>query len=424
MTSQQLSRRTRCTRARTRAIVTVGALTLALLLGAGGYVAVAANAQAPTPTVELSDDVTAPFTADTAGAQALVDAHALPTAIGWSHTNEVWTNDDTAYPLGSITKLITILVAMDHKPLEAGADGETYTWTAADAARTDEYLAVDGVAYSIPVGTELTQRQMLQFIFLPSANDFAYAYALWVFGSNEAFLGALEEWKVKHDLTSISFVEPTGMEMEDQASAADLVRVAQLALDNPAIREFNGTVTAEMPWGVGTIENSNPLLGVMPGVIGTKTGTLHAFGYNLIASQEADAAGRPVTKISVTLGRPSAADRAASGRNVLTAMDELPQQVELVTAGEEVGTATTADGVRVALHTADSVAAVMLPGEDASYELDVDFGEASEAEAGSEVGVLRVSSPSGAHEVPVVTADAVSEPDLAWRLLNPGLLFD
>lgn len=392
-----------------------------LVLGASGYTAAAALAPLPGPTVEVAAGATDPFVVDAAGAQAAVDAHGLPTAIGWAHDDEVWTNDETAYPLGSITKLITILVCMDYKPLEASAYGETYIWTAEDAARTDGYLAVDGVAYSIPVGTELTQRDMLKFIFLPSANDFAYAYAMWVFGSNEAFLAALDEWTTKHGLESISFIEPTGMEMDDRASAADLVRVTRLALQNPAIPEFNGMKTAEMPWGVGVIENSNPLLGVVPGVVGTKTGTLHAFGYNLIVSQEADAAGRPITKISVTLGRPSGAARAASGEAVLNSMTELPQEVELVAAGETVGSLVTVDGTSVPLVTADAATAVLLPGEEATFTIDLE--EEAPSEAGSTAGVMVVSSPAGEIEVPVVIGGEIPEPDLQWRLMNPGVLF-
>src|SRR5699024_11015038 len=118
------------------------------------------------------------------------------------------------------TKLIMMLVSMEHRPLEPGSEGETYVWTAEDAARTEGYLAVDGVAYRIPVGTEITQRDMLKFIFLPSANDMAHTYALWTFGSNEAFLEALDAWKAEHGFDSITLVEPTGMNTDDRASAA------------------------------------------------------------------------------------------------------------------------------------------------------------------------------------------------------------
>src|SRR5690606_32955505 len=122
-----------------------------LLLAGGGYVTAAWLAPLPEPRLDITsaeiDTVTVP--GDTA--QAAVDAQTLPTAIGWLHDDEVWSNDDAVYPLGSITKLIMVLVCMEQKPLEPGADGDTYVWTAADAALTEQFMAVDGVAYSIPV---------------------------------------------------------------------------------------------------------------------------------------------------------------------------------------------------------------------------------------------------------------------------------
>ncbi|GAB2573605.1 D-alanyl-D-alanine carboxypeptidase [Leucobacter ruminantium] len=409
------------TRRRRRRALTATLLTVALALAAAGYTLTAANATLPEPRIEAASEAARTVAPDPAAAQAAVDARELPTAIGWAEDEEVWSNDDNAYPLGSITKLITVLVCMDAKPLEPGAEGETYVWTAEDAARTDEYLAVDGVAYSIPVGTELTQRDMLKFIFLPSANDYAHAYALWTFGSNEAYLAAFEAWKQRHGLESISLVEPTGMTPDDRASAADLVRVARLALQNPTIAEFNGMQTAEMPWGIGTIENSNPLLGVMPGVIGTKTGTIFS-SYNLIVSQRVDVGGREAVNIAVTLARPSKTARADSGREMLEAMAALPQQVEIVAEGEEVGTAVTADGQRVRLVTSAGASATLLPGEAAEVEARL-ADRLRAGDAGAEAGVLLVSSPAGEQEIPVVTDAAIVEPELWWRLTNPGTLF-
>lgn len=401
----------------------IAVLCVALLvLCGGGYVAAAALAPEPPLTAELAPGEEAPrsVTPDAAGAQAIVDAQALPTAIGWHHDDEVWSNDDAAYPLGSIAKLITVLVTMDYKPLAPGADGDIYTWTAADAARTRDYLAMDGVAYAIPVGTQLTQRQMLEFIFLPSANDYAHAYALWVFGSNDAFLEALAGFTERHGLHSVQLTEPTGMVVEDHASAADLVRIARLALANPTIAELNATPTAVMPWGVGQIENSNQLLGVMPGVIGTKTGTIYS-AYNFIVSQRVDVAGRELVNIAVTLARPSKQARADSGREMLTAMGTLPQAITVVTQGERVGTVTAPTGETVGLIAAESLQTTLVPGEEALRHTVLT--PVTPGPAGAQAGVIRVTTSQGEHEIPILTDAPIGRPDLAWRLTHPQELF-
>lgn len=400
---------------------TVTALIALIVVAGVAYVSACALAPLPGLQVSLAEAAERQVDLEPALAEAAVTGQELPTAIGWADGEEVWSNDDTAYALGSVSKLITVLVCLEAQPLEPGADGPTYVWTAEDRANQDYYLSLDGVAYPIPVGTEITLRQMLQFIFLPSSNDYAYAYAMWVFGSNEAFLEAVERFKDEHGLESLNFVEPTGMDDHNRSSAADLVRIARIAIDNPTVREFNGMQSAEMPWGVGLIENTNPLLGQMPGIIGVKTGMLSTVGYNFVAAQQTDAFGREVIGISVTLARPSKEARAESGREMLTRMTDMPQQVEIVAEGEEVGSVLTVTGERVALVTTGGASAVLLPGEGARRTIDL--GTVTAGPLGSAAGAVLVSTPTGDAEVPVVTAGEITEPDLWWRLTHPGELF-
>lgn len=400
---------------------TVLAAGLVLVLAGAAYVAACAFTVLPDPRVSLTVEAELQIDAEAATAQAVVDAQTLPTAIGWAPGEAVWSNDDTAYPIASIAKLITVLVCLDAQPLEPGTDGPSYTWSAADRTRQNYYLSLDGIAYPVPVGTEITLRQMLELIFLPSANDFAAAYAYWTFGDNDTFLEAVAAFSAKHGLSSLSLVEPTGLDAGNQATAADLVRIARIALENPTVREFTGMQSAVMPWGIGLIENTNPLLGEVPGVIGLKTGSLNVVGYNLALAQQTDALGREIINISVTLARPSREDRAASGREMLAAMAPLPQPYDLVAEGETVGSALTITGERVALVTTGSAGTVMLPAE-ASHRT-VELGQVTPGPAGSAVGAVRVTSPTGNLEIPVVTTAVIEEPDLWWRLTHPALVF-
>ena len=391
------------------------------LAAAGVYTVAAAGAELPDPELTVTAPAPQPASASDELAQAAVDAQSLPTAIGWAESDDVWTNDDQVYSLASVSKLITVLVALEARPLAPGSDGETHVWSAEDAAQQAAYIADDGVAYPVPVGTEMTERQMLTLIFLPSANDFADAYARWVFGSNEAFLEAVEAWKVEHGITSLEFVEPTGMDEGNRASAADLVRVARIALANPTVTQFTNLVSAEMPWGIGTVENTNPLLTERPGMLGLKTGTSSSAGYNLVAAQRVDAHGREVTKISVTLGRGSIEARAQSGRDMLAAMDALPQVVPVVEAGLEVGEAVAATGEQLPLAAAAAASAVLLPGETATVEVLLAAGAGDFAP--DQAGVLTVTAPSGTEAVPVVREGTFAEPDLWWRVTHPAALW-
>ncbi|GAA2824979.1 D-alanyl-D-alanine carboxypeptidase (penicillin-binding protein 5/6) [Leucobacter komagatae] len=398
--------------------VVAWALPAALLLGAGGYVWAAANAPLPEPTLTQAA-AAEPITARADAPQAVVDERELPTAIGWLHTDDVWSNDGGVYPLASISKLITVLVCQEREPLAPGDEGRTYTWSAADRDRQNGYIALDGVAYPIPVGTEVTLREMLTLIFLPSANDFAAAYAYSVFGDNDTFVAAVRDWAERNGLESLEMVEPTGMDEGNRASAADLVRIARMALNNPTISEFTGTQSATMPWGIGVIENTNPLLGELPGMLGVKTGRSDSAGFNFIAAQSDMAGEREVVKISVTLARPSLQARAQSGREMLAAIGELPLPVEVVRAGEQIGTLTGVDGATVNVTAASAASTTLLPGETTKRTVEL-RDDAATAES---PGTIRVEAPTGPIEVALKRDGELPEPDLWWRITHPSELF-
>ena len=417
MTTARMSARRLRTRSRPFTVALVSFLTLAL--AAGGYTWAVAATELPALHAELSVQPVATFTTTDESAQAAVDTQAEPTAIGWTDNNSVWSNDDATYPIASLVKVVTVLVGLGEQPLEAGADGPSYVWSTQDRQRQNEILAMLGVAQPVPVGTELTMRQMLQLAMLPSSNDFAEAYAYWVFGDNETFLAAVDRFKAEHGLDSLTIVEPTGLDARNQATAADMVRLARIALQHPTLVELSSTESVELPWGVGLIENTNPLLGTVPGVIGVKTGALG--GYNLMLAQEAEVLGRPVINISVTLQRPTKLARAESGQVMLAAMAELPQLHAVAVEGQQVGTVTTWEGTTVQLVTQASVDTVLLPAELATRTIDI--GGVKAVESGQQVGQIVVDSPAGDGEVAIVTATAIEEPGLWWRLTHPGIVF-
>lgn len=411
--------RRRMSRRRARRLTAT--LTALVILLAGGYTAAAALTPLPAPVIEADAEPQQTFEADPAVPQAAVDAEALPTAVGWLHDDEVWTNTRQAHPIASISKLVTVLVGLEQQPLEGGEDGPVHVWSAEDRARSDAYLAQQGVAFPIPVGTEVTTRQMLTLALVPSANDFAAAYAYSIFGDNDGFVAAVEDWKTRNGLDSLVLAEPTGMDERNAATPSDVLRITRLALQQPAIAEITRLPRAELPWGIGLVESTNPLFGVLPDVLGAKTGRTSAAGYNLAAAQAGTASDRGIVKLSVVLGRPSEEDRVASSVAALTALDAAPQTVDLVEAGERIGTAVTIDGAQVPLITAGAASAVLLPGETATRIAELD--PLGEGEAGQAAGAVHVETPVGIEEIPVVTTEAIVEPDLWWRLTHPALVF-
>ena len=414
-----------------RARVIAATIAGIVLLSAGGYTAACALAPLPAPTLEYEGGAERTVTADEAPALAAVRAGAIgvgsegsgsgndATAVGWLDGEQVWANTDEAMPIASITKLVTALVALERQPIEG--DGPVHVWTEADRQRQDDYLAVDGVAFPIPVGTEVTVKQMLTLAILPSANDFASAYAYSVFGDNDAFVAAVDDWKQRHGITSLVLAEPSGMDEANVASPADVLRIVRLALQQPVLAELIATPRAELPWGIGVVESTNPLFSRIPDVRGAKTGRTDVAGYNLAAAQGAVAGERPVVKLSVVLGRETPQGRITSSIGALTALDAAPQDLEVIAEGERIGSAVTVDGRRVPLVASADKSVVLLPGEKASRIAELSPVRAGEA--GRTAGAVRIESPDGELEVPVLVGESFEEPDLLWRLTHPGRLF-
>lgn len=325
--------------------------SIVIALGLGAFLAVSVLAPVPmlSPVVSAAPGPDSAVTSAQAASVELtsdaaiatvVASQSLPSAAGWissasltgavSGTDSIWTNDDSAHPIASLTKLVTALVGLEQEPLEPGEAGAVHVWDEYDIERQDELLALNGVAFPIPIGTEVTHQQMLTLMLVPSANDFAMSYAYSIFGDNEAFVQAVDAWKERHGLSSLQVVEPSGMSPGNLANAADLVRISQLALAQPVVAEIIGSASADLPWGIGEVMNSNPLFGVMPGIVGVKTGFTEEAGYNLAAATQSESDGYTFTAIAVVLGRDSVESSAEDAEVLLTALAATPRTAKVV----------------------------------------------------------------------------------------------
>lgn len=397
--------------------VTVGVTALILVFAV--YSLAIATAPLPPLSPSLSVEAETEFAADGAPAQAAADAQAGPTAVGWLHEDQVWANDDGAYRIASLTKMITALVGLEAVPVEAGSDGPVYTVTAADDEVLAEIIADGGTFAPAPAGLELTTRQMLELILVPSANNYATSYARWIFGSDDAYLAAANDWLARHGFDSVQIHDASGMNDDNRANAADMLRISKLVLEDPLLAQIVAASVINIP-ELGEITTTNRLLGD-PGVIGVKTGTVFPEAYNLAVAQRGSESGRDLVALTVVLERPSADARAEDGRAVLASLAIAWQTMPLVEAGEEIGTVTTWTGAEVALVSDASATAVLVPGEAAIRTNSL--SPLSAGPAGSVAGTVRISAPGGEQEVSVMTAAAIPEPGFWWKFSHPGALF-
>jgi serine-type D-Ala-D-Ala carboxypeptidase (penicillin-binding protein 5/6) len=213
-------------------------------------------------------------------------------------------------PIASVAKVMTAyLVLRDHR-LGPGEDGPTITLTDADVADTDRRRGQEESVVSIADGEQLTERQALQALLLPSANNIAAVLARWDAGSAERFVARMNATARSLGMTHTHYTDPSGYDDATVSTAADQVRIVDRAMRLPVFASIVATPSAPLPVA-GTVRNTNTLLGT-DGFVGVKTGSTAAAGgcFAFRAIRWVD--GKRTTITGVVLGQPGR-DRIAAG---------------------------------------------------------------------------------------------------------------
>ena len=162
------------------------------------------------------------------------------------------------------------LVLRDH-PLRLGEDGPTITLTDADVADTDRRRRQRESVVSVAAGEQLTERQALQALLLPSANNIAAVLARWDAGSADRFVARMNAAARSLGMTHTRYTDPSGYDDATVSTAADQVRIVDRAMRLPVFASIVATPSATLPVA-GTVHNTNTLLG-HNGFVGVKTGS-------------------------------------------------------------------------------------------------------------------------------------------------------
>ena len=207
-----------------------------------------------------------------------------------------------AAAIASVAKVMTAYVVLRDHPLRLGHDGPTITLTAADVADTDRRRRRQESVVSIAAGEQLTERQALQALLLPSANNIAAVLAQWDAGSASRFVARMNATARSLGMTHTRYTDPSGYDDATVSTAADQVRIVDRAMRLPVFASIVATSSATLPVA-GTVDNTNTLLG-HNGFVGVKTGSTAAAGgcFAFRAIRWID--GKRTTITGVVLGQP------------------------------------------------------------------------------------------------------------------------
>ncbi len=181
---------------------------------------------------------------------------------------------DERRPMASLTKIMTALLILENHTLDESV-------TVPPIA--DE---IKGSTIGLTAGQRLSVRSLLYALLLPSANDAAYALAVFDGRRIGTFVQRMNDRAESLGLTNTRFANPAGLDSEQQYSTPrDLAWLTLAALKNDHFRTIVGTRTARIVASDGTefsLKNTNEMLHYNANVFGVKTGTTDKAGECLI----------------------------------------------------------------------------------------------------------------------------------------------
>ncbi|WP_350349898.1 serine hydrolase [Agromyces sp. G08B096] len=409
----QLARR-RMYRRRRIAAATVVAVLLALILGGVVYVSSALGAEVPAASPEVIDP--APVSQP---AQPLVLPGTGEFAVAAVGREGLLAASESQAPMAiaSIAKVVTALTVLQAHPVAAGEQGPGIEYTDADVDIYWDMVAQNGSVAPVSPGTTLSLKQSLEAMLLPSGNNYAISIANWAFGSEAAYVDAARAWLAEHGLAETVIADASGLSLENVSTPADLVKLGELALQEPALAAIVGEQAVDLP-GVGRVENSNKLLGTH-GVDGIKTGTTDDAA-NLLFSADYLVGESTVTVVGVVLGQATHAELRAQVAALLDSVAPGFREVEALAAGAKLATYRTPWGETATATAADGASVVVW--SDTPVDVAVTAEPVALADAGEEVGVATVTAGSQVIEIPIRLERSIEDPGAWWRLTNPGAL--
>ena len=326
--------------------------------------------------------------------------------------------DVRRYP-ASTTKIMTALIVLERCKLT-----DVVTVSSSDFTELGE----DSMMSGIKDGEQLTVKDLLACMLLPSGNDAAYVLARAAGGSWQQFVALMNAKAAELGCEDTHFANPCGLHNDNHyTTARDLCRIFEAALQNETFCEIAGSATWTLP---ATNANESRVLETTDYLIDTtsdayadgivtagKTGYTLEGGKCLVVAAEKD--GRHLA--AVTLGGENDAEYGSATSNFYGMRDLLNwgfdawETTDVVSSGDVLGSVAVTlseDGTSVDAAATGSVNAFVPAGlslDDLTVELDAPDSVEAAVEKGAPLGEAKVSY-EGRYlgSVSVVAASAMS----------------
>ncbi|MTI84125.1 MAG: D-alanyl-D-alanine carboxypeptidase [Firmicutes bacterium] len=299
-----------------------------------------ANAEPNTPPIET--------TAESAVLMDYVSGHILFSK-----------EPDLELPMASVTKLMTLLLAV-----EAVDEGKL---DLSDTIVTSEYAAsMGGSQVYLEPGEEMSVEEMLISIAVGSANDCSVAMAEHIGGSEENFVKMMNKKVKDMGLNHTHFSNTTGLPIENHyTSAHDMAFILKENLKYPLFKKLSSIYEYDLRGGEFKLWSTNKLLKWYEGADAGKTGWTNDAKYCLASSAKKEG----MRLIAVVLGTPEPRSHFRECIKLFNYGFSQYQMVKLQDAGARVKTVDVNKGTveKLGLVTSKEAGVVVPKGQDEGF---------------------------------------------------------
>ncbi|MFG3491909.1 D-alanyl-D-alanine carboxypeptidase family protein [Streptomyces sp. NPDC047972] len=327
-------------------------------------------------------------------------------------------------PIASVTKTMTAYVILRDHPLKGSQKGPEIE---IDQKAADQGKAEHESTAAVQKGQTYSEKELLELLMIPSANNVARLLARWDAGSEAAFVEKMNAAAKDLGMTQSTYTDPSGLLDSTVSTPQDQLKLAKAVMQYDVFREIVNMPNVTVDGIPGRIENNNNIL-LEPGVSGIKTGSSTPAGGNLLWSANTIVDGQNRRILGIVMG---AKDADQLGQKLQLAIDnslKIIQQAQkdvtsaaVIRKGQVIGYVDDGLGGRTPVVATKELKAIGWPGLQVKLAL-TDGGKAvpHAGKAGDVVGQVSIGTGAGRVSSPVALQADLAEPGFDKKLTRVG----
>ncbi len=264
-------------------------------------------------------------------------------------------NSHEKMPMASVTKIMTMLIAMEN--IDSGKMSYDDTVTGSAYAKS-----MGGSTIFLDEGEQLSVNDILKGIAVASGNDAAVAMAEHIAGSAPAFVEMMNKRAAELGMKDTHFVNCNGLDADGHYSSAyDIALMSRELLKHPGIHKFTTIWMDSLRDGKFTLSNTNKLVRFYDGCTGLKTGSTSKAGFCISATAKRN----NMHLIAVIMAAPTSKQRQADASALLNYGFSTYSVTDAVTKGEKIKDVSVNKGTaaKCPVVCADNVSTLSKKGE-------------------------------------------------------------